>query len=323
MAALSKPETPEERQTRISKVIKALSWSFFLGVTALCTPLQVEPEIITKLYKGNLASAATAITSMSALAGLLEFALNPSMGSMSDVIGRRPFFIFGPLIVAVSNALVALQGGTSRNLVLLNAILRKAGATFGGSVATMAVLTDLCKGNEFSMNFSKVFGMAGFGVIMGPLAATTLQKMTGSSPRGVYLLTSLFALIQLYVNYNGIPETRQLITEEEEVTTASATSTNTAKPLQFKGFVSPFAFTKLFTKTKELTKICLAASLPSFCEGKNINDLNILWLRNNAGLNPSDIGAVSYICCFFCCFFFCCLFVVYFATIKYCEDCSS
>ena len=117
MAALSKPETPEERQTRISKVIKALSWSFFLGVTALCTPLQVEPEIITKLYKGNLASAATAITSMSALAGLLEFALNPSMGSMSDVIGRRPFFIFGPLIVAVSNALVALQGGTSRNLV--------------------------------------------------------------------------------------------------------------------------------------------------------------------------------------------------------------
>ena len=250
---LSKPtsdvdEKEKARLQRIEKVIKALSWSFFFGVTALCCPLQVEPEVITSLYQGDVASAATAITSMSALAGLLEFALNPSMGSLSDVVGRRPFFVFGPIAVAVSNGLVALQGGTSKRLVLLNAILRKAGATFAGSVATMAVLTDLCKGKEFSVNFSRVFGMAGFGVIMGPLAATTLQRITGPSPRAVYALTAAFALTQLYVNSSGIPETRVIDPDQKQ---------------EFKGYVNPFSFVKLFGRTTSLTKTCIAAGSDS------------------------------------------------------------
>ena len=44
----------------------------------------------------------------------------------------------------------------------------------------------------------------------------------------------------------------------------------------------------------------VAAALCSFCEGKNLNDLGLLWLRNDCGLSPLDIGnyiTVWGVCC--------------------------
>ena len=139
--------TPEEeaakKQAAIDTAVRGLSLSFLLGVSALCCPITTEPDLIQRLHGGDVARAATAIAAVSGASGLLEFLLNPTLGKLSDSIGRRPFFVWGPALVAASNLAVAAQGGTSKPLVLLNGVLRRAGATFGGSVATMAVLADL------------------------------------------------------------------------------------------------------------------------------------------------------------------------------------
>ena len=69
----------------------------------------MEPELITQqLYGGDVAVAAAVITQMTSLSGLLEFSLTPSLGRLSDVVGRRPFFIVCPALVALSNGPVAL-----------------------------------------------------------------------------------------------------------------------------------------------------------------------------------------------------------------------
>eukprot|EP00942_MAST-04A_sp_MAST-4A-sp1_P003841 g3841.t1 len=274
-ATLSKKEDAEklEKQKRIDSVVNALSRSFFLGVSAACCPITVEPGVISSFYS-DVAVGATAITTLTALSGFFEFTLNPTLGNLSDVIGRRPFFIYPPAIVAIMNILVSIY--PVKNLVLFNAIVRRTMATFGGSVATMTVLGDLCQGKQFSIAFSKAFGTIGFGVIFGPLCSNVVQQLLGPSPRLVYLMTSMFAMIQLVNNYYNIPETLEDPKDGEEKRT-------------FKGFVNPFAFYKLFTKSVALSKCVTAAAMASFTEGKNLNDLGLLWFTNNCSITPNDL----------------------------------
>ena len=63
-----------------------------------------------------------------------------------------------PSSVPLCPGLVALQGGTSKTLVLSNAVIRRTMGTFGGSVATMAMLADICEGRAFAVAFSKARG---------------------------------------------------------------------------------------------------------------------------------------------------------------------
>lgn len=269
-------ERSAEDETR-DRAVAALSVSFLFGVSSLCAPIQVEPELITSvLYKGDVARAATAIATVSGMSGAVEFALNPTLGRLSDAIGRRPFFVYGPLAVLASNLAVALQGGTNKQLVLANGVIRRAGATFAGSVASMAMLADLCKGSEYSTASAKVMGMAGLGVILGPLSSAMVGRVT-SNPRWVYLLAAGFAALQIANNIARIPETRPPPPPD-------------APRAEFKGMVSPLAFTRLFGRSRALSRLVVAAALVSFVEGKNLNDLNLLWMRNDCGLSQKDIA---------------------------------
>jgi len=266
--------SPEDEQR--DRAVAALSVSFLFGVSSLCAPIQVEPEIITSvIYKGDVARAATAIATVSGLSGALEFALNPTLGSLSDAIGRRPFFVYGPAAVLASNLLVALQGGTNKQLVLANGVMRRAGATFAGSVASMAMLTDLCEGRTYSEASAKVMGMAGLGVIVGPLCSGVVCRFS-TSPRWVYLLAAGFAGLQIANNLARIPETRPPPPPD-------------APPPEAK-LVSPFALTRLFGRSRALSRLVVAAALVSFVEGKNLNDLNLLWMRNDCGVSKQDVA---------------------------------
>ena len=114
--------------------------------------------VISSFYS-DVVVGATAITTLTALSGFFNL-LKSNTWNLSDVIGRRPFFIYPPAIVAIMNILVSIY--PVKNLVLFNAIVRRTMATFGGSVATMTVLGDLCQGKQFSIAFSKAFGTIGF-----------------------------------------------------------------------------------------------------------------------------------------------------------------
>lgn len=122
------------------------------------------------------------------------------------------------------------------------------------------------------MAFARVFGAAGWGVIAGPLIGSQVLART-KSVRSVYATAGLIAGALTLRNSMAIPET--LATEKRRA---------------FKGFVNPFAFLKLFSFNPSMTKMVLAAVFPSFAEGKNLHDIQMLWMRNDVKLTTEALG---------------------------------
>ena len=59
---------------------------------------------------GNDATVAMQLLATSSgVSGLVQWALNPTFGKLSDRYGRRPFFLIGPAWNALGNCLIALN----------------------------------------------------------------------------------------------------------------------------------------------------------------------------------------------------------------------
>jgi hypothetical protein len=116
-----------------------------------------------------------------------------------------------------------------------------------------------------------LWAYAGAGVILGPLIGGQLLKWYGH-PKYTYFAVSAIGAIHWLHNYFLIGET---LDEDKR------------RPCE--GFVSPFGFTKLFTENATLTKLALAAATISFMEGKNINDMNQLWLKFNVNMSQGSV----------------------------------
>ena len=100
-----------------------------------------------------------------------------------------------------------------------------------------------------------------------------VQQLLGPSPRLVYLMTSMFAMIQLVNNYYNIPETLEDPKNGEEKRT-------------FKGFVTHLLFITIYKKCC-IVKMCNCSSHGNLKE--NLNDLGLLWFTNNCSITPNDL----------------------------------
>ena len=66
-----------------------------------------EPVLVTTMCGGDASSGMRLLANSSLAAGLMQFALNPTFGTLSDRFGRRKFFLVGPAISALSMLLLA------------------------------------------------------------------------------------------------------------------------------------------------------------------------------------------------------------------------
>ena len=136
----------QEKKERVQAVL----YHMFLNLVVLCIPFQFRTLYVLKLAGNNSVKCGTWVSYMSALAGLVEFFLNPVLGRLSDAIGRKPFLIASPLVNLVTKLAVFWSDGKSLLLVALDRIVGGAMTTVGGTTACSAAIRDVVQGDELA-----------------------------------------------------------------------------------------------------------------------------------------------------------------------------
>ena len=224
------------------------------------------PALLLWLLKGDAGKATRMQAWWAGLIGFLEFFVNPALGRLSDKVGRKPFLMLGPVVNFFLKALVAFR--PSVRTLMLERIVCGAMTTVAGSTTCSAVLSDLSTGKGLAMKGANLGAMAGLGCVVGPLIGGQLLARTGSF-RLPFLVAAAFAAVDLAMLQGNFQET---LAE--------------SKPFDWAA-VNPLRFLKLFDGTSTAFKTLLVVSgLLCFPEGKNLSDLNQMYILKHAKLSP-------------------------------------
>ena len=259
-------------EARRQKQIKMLLHHILFNVTTLCIPIQAGPAVLAEIFKGDFVKAAKFIGMCSASDAAFQFLMGPTIGAISDQTGRKQFLLAGPAACAVLGPLYALAPYNLLNVWVQRAI----GNGFNGvagSAATSAALCDLCSGLELAKNSAAMGAYAGLGVILGPVVGAVALRW---GPSAVYLVRAVFSAWHYAWLRRNFEET--LTPEQRRPQLPGG-----AVPWQ-----NPLSFVKLFNQGSSLCKLTIFNSLNIFTEGKNLNDLNQLWMKANLGMNISE-----------------------------------
>lgn len=148
-------------------------------------------------------------------------------------------------------------------------------STVSGSTLCSAVLPDVFVDEAERAAASVQLGAcAGVGVILGPMVGGALMAGGGGAP-GCFGAAAALAALQLAMVSQAMPETLPPGPRRHAVDWANA--------------VSPLAFTKLSKggENATLRKLALILGLQCVPEGKNISDLNQIYLSEECGFAPA------------------------------------
>ena len=274
--SLSKINTPEDKE----RLLQGLCRHATLNVLVVCTNLQSEVTLVNKLYKGDAAAGAQFLSRTAALAGLTEFLLNPSVGRLSDTLGRKRFLMLGASFAAIGNALVAINPN-SLSLIAVNRFLCWSLLTVSGSVTGSAALSDIFEGKDLGNAIGRYFGAFGIGVVLGPAIGMVVERLTGSL-RAVYAARSLLAVAEVVHDYYYVEET---LPPEKR------------RPASELTYVSPFGFVNMLSRASAesptLLKLILSAWLVCFSEGKNVTNIAAVFQDHFLGMTSSESSLFS------------------------------
>jgi MFS family permease len=268
----------EEARRWQQSACRLLYAHMFLNVTVLCLPIQARPVIIKALTKGDAGRTAAILAGLTSAVGLAEFLVNPVVGRLSDCLGRRPFLLLSPvasaglkllffrLIAAAGKRGGRGSGALTARLLALERVICGALATVSGSTLCSAVLSDLYSDEGERAAASAVLGSwAGIGVILGPwLGGRVLGS--GATPAACFGLAGVLAVAQLAL-LRRLPETLPAARR---------------RPMDWSA-VSPFTFLRLFRGPPTLRKLAVAAGLQCVPEGKNVSELNQVYMTEDVG----------------------------------------
>eukprot|EP01045_Picozoa_sp_COSAG04_P040458 COSAG04_NODE_11831_length_685_cov_1.472696_1_plen_165_part_01 len=139
-----------------------ISAHMFLRVTISCQGLAAEPIFVGELCGGDASAAMKLLAQCSGAAGLLQFLLNPTFGTLSDRFGRKAFFLLGPAWCAFGNLLTALFPRSIPMFCVMR-VLNRTLATMSGSTVCAAALSDCASGDALSVAFARLGSAASLG----------------------------------------------------------------------------------------------------------------------------------------------------------------
>lgn len=229
---------------------------------------------INSLFGHDTAGAVQFMSRMHAAAGTFEFLVNPTLGKMSDSLGRKYFMLPGPISQAVMNALLAMNPNNLKILAMQGA-LSPAFATISGSVTGGAALSDMYQGQELAVRSGKFQANFGIGLLSGPLLEIICTSLK-IGLRPLYAVKSALACLQLW---HALQYLRETLTKEKR------------KPMSELGVSNPFGFYKLFNKTGALFKLSLASFFSWYSEGKNLASFQSQWQLNHLHFTPTQMNA--------------------------------
>lgn len=266
-------EAPKaELKERFFKCI-CLQWFFAVIAHTMC--LQSEMILIRNSVGGDLSKAARLSSIGGALAGVFGLLLNQIGGQMSDSLGRKPFYVFGPIMQIATGLIIY---AIPRNPVVLTTFkaIKVMATTFSGTVIGNAGMRDVFQGTELAMRSAKAGSVLGIAIMVGPFLESKILQFAGPGKEfapylGLAALGSISAL-------NPVPET--LPAENRKALDLATT---------IKG-ANPFGFLSLFTRgSAPVKKLATIFSLQTMIDGKNISDLTQIWLREHLKVQMETI----------------------------------
>jgi len=261
-------EDGELIQKRKQKVINNLILGILQAVMLHVSALQSDLTLFSQAFKGNTAATARALASTNAISGLAGLFLNQIGGKLSDSLGRKPFFLIGPL-VNIACSMAILRNSGSAAVLSITRVLRSIFITFSGTVMCSASLADICSGAEMALNQTRLQVAVGIAVVAGPYIESAALKLSNGNPLAPFKIMMALSLVQLLHYAGGLPETL-------------------GKRKDLQGFsemlasLNPFAFLKIyFGKNGTLKKLLTIQTLQFCVDGKVTSDLFQLWAKNN------------------------------------------
>lgn len=187
-----------------------------------------------ELLAGQLDQVAVAaqVNTAASLVGALEFVLTPSIGALSDRVGRRPLMLAAPAVGLITRALAAWR--PTAFALNIERVLCDLARALAGTTMCYAALADIFTGGPaLTAALARCNSAMGIGMVLAPLVAPAVAQR-GGGPRAVLCLAALLTVVQLVLEW------RLLILPRRGSEPAAAT--------EAPRFANPFGFVQLFTR---------------------------------------------------------------------------
>jgi len=162
--------------------------------------MPVMPSLLTELTALPVSEAARWGGALSVVYALMQFAVGPTLGNLSDRFGRRPVLLVSMFTMAVDYLIMAL----SFNLAVLfigRTLSGVSGATFS---AASAYIADVSSRKDRAKNFGLVGAGFGVGFVLGPMIGGFLGEY---GPRAPFYAAAALSFVNFLFGWFVLPET--------------------------------------------------------------------------------------------------------------------
>lgn len=250
-------ETDIERAQQLIPVLQGIAFGMVSGMSMM---FPARSPVVADLMPGvDMAIVGQTVAKMAAAGGFAEFVVNPMFGKYSDLVGRKPVFMT-TLAVSAASRLLAFVNRDKLGFIFLEKV-----ATTAADTALMtqlrASLTDVIRGDQFSLMAPKIAAAAGLGVISGPAISLAIQKATGSLSV-LYLVSGTISLLNLVHVARNFTET---LDESQR------------RPFTLRA-ANPFSFLEMMSTSLSMTKLMCVSLLQTAIDGRNMADTDFAFL---------------------------------------------
>ncbi len=188
---------PDHLINHPAKKKRALALIFFvmlmdvIGITLL---MPVAPSIVLQY-----SNSALAVTLISVVYALGQFAAAPVLGKIGDKVGRRPVLLLSLVGQALGYLIFGLGG--SLWILILGRLI--GGITSGNLATASAYIADVSKPEERTKNFSIISTAWSLGLILGPGLGGIFGQLSLEAPA---IVAGVVTLLNVVLGYFILPE---------------------------------------------------------------------------------------------------------------------
>ena len=158
------------------------------------------PDLLSEVGIDQNASAAFWGGLLSSSYAFTQFVFSPTIGTLSDIFGRRPVLLLASLLLALDYLVM----GFAETIWILF-IGRIVGGLAGGTIATAtAYLADISNAGDKKKNFAIIGAAFGLGFILGPVVGGLMGEISVRAP---FFLSALLSFLNFFLCLFLLPET--------------------------------------------------------------------------------------------------------------------
>lgn len=177
-------------------------FNIFLDILGIGLIIPVLPKLVGTLAE-NAQAQAWWLGAMLIAYGFMQFALAPTLGSLSDKWGRRPILLLGVLGLGVMFFVPAFSD--SLTVILLSRVL---GGMFSANIAVaQAYIADVTPKEQRAAAFGKIGACFGVGFILGPAAGGLIGEYSIRLP---FILAGTLAILNFFYGLFILPESLRI-----------------------------------------------------------------------------------------------------------------